>query len=171
MVIISASTGFKISLERKAKLDVFFFFFFLITASCFIVVLTATNIDLRQRIATGSFCLSKASKAVILVTRALSDERGSPMQGSGIKVCDRGERQCADLQKARKVSEGGRDTGVSLLGGALVLVQACRPEEEAAWGHWKASVREEPRTISLARADCGKRVQAGESSEVKMTPE
>ena len=43
-------------------------------------------------------------------------------------------------------------------------------KEEAAWGHWKASVREEPRTISLARAFCGKRVEAGESSEVKMTP-
>lgn len=57
------------------------------------------------------------------MTRALSDERGSPMQGSGMKVCDRGERQRADLQKARKVSEGGR---VSLLGGALVPVQACR---------------------------------------------
>ena len=31
-------------------------FFFLITASCFIVVLMTTNTDLRQRIATGSFC-------------------------------------------------------------------------------------------------------------------
>ena len=69
-----------------------------------------------------------------LVTRALNDERGSPMGRSGIKVCDRGEWWCADLQMACEVSKGSRDMGVSLLGGLLVHVQACRPEEEAAWG-------------------------------------
>ena len=56
------------------------------------------------------------------------------MQGSGIKVCDRGEWRCADLQMACEVSKGSRDMGVSLLGGFLVHVQACRPEEKAAWG-------------------------------------
>ena len=54
VVIIFLSMEFKISLERKAKLTGHIFF--LITASCSIVVLMTTNTDLRQRIATGSFC-------------------------------------------------------------------------------------------------------------------
>lgn len=74
--------------------------------------------------------------------------------GSLNRMCDEG-RGLVRRPGRLVVGEGGRDMGVSLLGGALFMY---RLVGGSCLGALQGFCKEEPRTVSLARADCGRRV-------------